>query len=113
MTIMAPLFNMNWLEFTYRSTGIKDQSGEYASIKVFPNPSDGILFVEGQLDNQLSGNIQIFNLLGQKVVEKKINSAGLFRETLILQHLSSGSYLVVVRGEDGSILTRKQVIIGD
>ena len=113
MTIMAPLFNINWLEFTYRRTGINDQSGEFASIKVFPNPSDGILFVEGQLDNQVSGNIQIFNLLGQKVVEKKINSAGLFRETLILQHLSSGSYLVVVRGEDGSILTRKQVIIGD
>ena len=113
MTITAPLFNINWLEFTYRSTGINDQSGEFASIKVFPNPSDGILFVEGKLDNQVSVDIQIFNLLGQKVVEKKINSAGLFRETLQLQHLSSGSYLVVVRGGDGSILTRKQVIIGD
>jgi hypothetical protein len=83
------------------------------NIRVFPNPSNGILFVEGSLDNQLTGEIQVFDLLGQKVLEKKINAAGLFRETLQLQHLSSGSYLVVVRGGDGSILTRKQVIIGD
>jgi len=113
MTIMDDLFNMNWLEFTYRSTGINDQSVEFASIKVFPNPSDGILFVEGSLDNPLSGEIQVFDLLGQKVVEREIDSAGSFRVNLNLQHLSSGSYLVVVRKEDGQIITRKQVIIGD
>jgi len=113
MTIMAPLFNMNWFEFIYRSTGVNDQPGEFANIKVFPNPTDGILFVEGNLDNQESGEIQIFNLLGQKVAEKKINLAGLFRENMQLQHLSSGSYLVVVRGGDARILARKQVIIGD
>jgi len=113
MTIMAPLFNMNWFEFTYRSTGINDLPEEFASIKVYPNPTDGILFVEGNMDGQLTGDIQVFDLLGQKLLERKINSAGSFRENLQLQHLTSGSYLVVVRRGDGHILTRKQVIIGD
>ncbi len=113
MTIMDDLFNMNWFEFTYRSTGINDQPEESSNIKVFPNPTDGILFVEGTLDNQLTGEILVFDLLGQKVLEKQINSPGSFRENLNLQHLSSGSYLVVVRRENGQILIRKQVIIGD
>jgi len=113
MTIMDDLFNMNWFEFTYRSTGINDQAEESSNIKVFPNPTDGILFIEGTLDKQLTGEILVFDLLGQKVMEKQINSPGSFRENLNLQHLSSGSYLVVVRRGDGQILTRSQVIIGD
>ena len=113
MTIMDDLFNMNWFEFIYRSTGINDQAMEFASIKVFPNPTDGILFVEGSLDNHLTGEILVFDLLGQKVMEKQINSPGSFSENLNLQHLSSGSYLVLVRRGDGQILKRSQVIIGD
>jgi hypothetical protein len=113
MTIMDDLFNMNWFEFTYRSTGINDQAEESSNIKVFPNPTDGILFVEGTLDKQLTGEILVFDLLGQKVMEKQINSHGSFREDLNLEHLSSGSYLVVVRRGDGQILKRSQVIIGD
>ncbi len=113
MTIMDDLFNMNWFEFIYRSTGINDQAEESSSIKVFPNPTDGMLFVEGTLDKQLTGEILVFDLLGQKVMEKQINSPGSFREDLNLQHLSSGSYLVVVRRGDGQILKRSQVIIGD
>ncbi|MCK4989435.1 MAG: T9SS type A sorting domain-containing protein, partial [Bacteroidales bacterium] len=105
------LFNMNWFEFTYRSTGTGDQLEESVNIRVFPNPSNGILFVEGSLDNQLTGEIQVFDLLGQKVLEKKINSTGSFRESLHLEHLLSGSYLVVVRSKVGQVLSRKQVII--
>ena len=111
MTIMDDLFNMNWFEFTYRSTGTGDQLEESVNIRVFPNPSNGILFVEGSLDNQLIGEIQVFDLLGQKVMEKKIKSTGSFRESLHLEHLSSGSYLVVVCSEVGQVLSRKQVII--
>jgi hypothetical protein len=113
MTIMAPLFNMNWFEFTYRSTGVDNQPSEISSIKVYPNPSNGNLFVEGKLDDHRAGEIQVFDLLGQKVLEKQVHSSGAFRENLQVHHLSSGSYLVVVLGEDGQILSRKQFIIGD
>lgn len=113
MTIMAPLFNMNWLEFTYRSTGIDDQPSESSNIKVFPNPSDGMLFIEGTLDGELSAEIQVIDLLGKRVWATPIHSAGPFRETMQLQHLSSGNYFVVVRRGDGEILARKLVLIGN
>jgi endoglucanase len=113
MTIMASLFNMNWFEFSYLGTGSNDQIGESANIKVFPNPTDGLLFVEGNLKDQLNGEIQVIDLLGHQVWARPIHSAGLFSETLPLQHLSSGSYFVVVRRGDGEVLTRKLVILGD
>ena len=65
------------------------------------------------LEDQRIGEIQVFDLLGQKVLEREISSPGSFRENLHLEHLSSGSYLVVVRREDGQILSRKQVIVGE
>jgi hypothetical protein len=51
------LFNMNWFEFTYRSTGVKDELREFASIKVYPNPTNGILCVEGSLEDQLGTSV--------------------------------------------------------
>ena len=80
-------------------------------IRVYPNPSNGILYLEGSLDQQKTGMIQLFDLRGQMVLKKAFSSSGSFRESLQVQHLSSGSYLVVVRGDDGTILQRKQVII--
>jgi len=113
MTIMAPLFNMNWLEFSYRSNGIEDQTSESSNIKVFPVPSNGILYLEGTVDEALTGQVQLINLQGQEVVTRVIHAAGYFRETLQLDHLSSGNYLLILRGREGKILARKMVIIGD
>jgi len=113
MTIVAPLFNMNWFEFTYRSTGVNDQEDKDSNIKVYPNPADRIIFVEGILDKQPAGQIQLLDLFGRLVLEKRISSTGSFRESLQTDHISSGSYIVVVRGEDGNILAREMVIIGD
>ena len=112
MTIVAPLFNMNWFKFTYRSTGINRHADEASAIMVYPNPAEGILFIEGHLDEQRSGKIQLLNLFGRLVLEKKILSGGSFRESMLLDQLPSGSYIVIVRGEDGKILTREVVITG-
>jgi hypothetical protein len=111
MTIMAPLFNMNWFEFTYRSTGIDDPMKDLIGLKVYPNPSDGRIYLEGYLDQQNYVKIQLCDLRGQIMVEKEILSPGSFREVMGLQQLSPGAYVLVVRGNDGHILSRKQLIL--
>ncbi|MCK4880814.1 MAG: carbohydrate-binding protein [Bacteroidales bacterium] len=113
MTIMEPLFNMNWFEFSYHSTGLNDRPKESVNIRVFPNPTEGILFVECNLSDKFNGEILVFDLMGHKVYSKPLYSAGLFRETLQLNNLIPGSYSILVRSEDGEILVRKVVIIGD
>jgi len=113
MTIVAPLFNMNWFEFTYRSTGINDHGDKGSNIKLYPNPANGIVIVEGACDEQLAGKIQLLDLFGKLVLEKRISSTGSFRESMQTDNISSGSYIVLVRAADGNILAREMVIIGD
>lgn len=113
MTIMAPLFNMNWFEFSYRSTGIENQSLESLKLKLYPNPSDGIMYLEGTLEKPFSGQIQVFDLLGRVVATREIHASGMFRETLQLDHLSSGNYLLVLRGGAGAVLARELLLIAE
>lgn len=111
MTITAPLFNMNWFEFTYRSTGIEDPMEEMFDLQVYPNPSDGRIYLEGSLDQQSSARVQLCDIRGQILVEKEIVSKGSFREVLELKQLSPGAYILVLRDKSGRILIRKQVIL--
>jgi endoglucanase len=113
MTIMAPLFNMNWFEFTYRSNGLNNTLPESADIRMFPNPTDGELFLEGILDEPLNGEITVIDLVGREVFSKPVYLDGTFRETLQLQKLSKGSYMVILRGSDGEILARKMLVMSD
>jgi hypothetical protein len=113
MTIMAPLFNINWLEFTWRSTGIEDSREAYAAIGMYPNPTSGILFVEGELEGGLKAEILVYDLRGQQVLSRPLSESGTFRESIDLEGLVSGACLVMVRKQGGRILAREVVIIGD
>ena len=110
MTIMAPLFNINWFEFSYLGTGIREAPGDPDPVRIFPNPSQGELFVEGTMESPLGGEILVFDITGQMVLKRSIQSGGFFREQLQLH--SAGSYLVVLRDSVGMILSRRLVIIG-
>ena len=107
---MAPLFNINWFEFSYLGTGIREAPGDPDPVRIFPNPSQGELFVEGTMESPLGGEILVFDITGQMVLKRNIQSGGFFREQLQLH--SAGSYLVVLRDSVGMILSRRLVIIG-
>ena len=113
MTITASLFNMNWLEFTYRSTGIDDSPEAKAGIGMYPNPTSGILFVEGELEGDLKAEILVFDLRGQQLLSRPLPGNGSFCESLDLEGLVSGACVVMVRNQGGRILARDLVIIGD
>ena len=71
--------------------------------KLYPNPSNGDFTI--QLNNQNSiYNVEIFSILGQKVIEKQNNI-----ETLVINNLQSGIYLVTITVEDKTLM--KKIII--
>jgi len=113
MTIMAPLFNINWLEFTYRSTGIDDSPEDYDGIRIYPNPTSGVLFVEGELEGGLKGEILVFDLRGRQLLSRPLAESGSFREGIDLEGFVSGACMLMVRDQGGRILAREVVIIGD
>lgn len=61
-------------------------------VKVYPNPSTGILFINSAEDVTIS----IVDILGSKIAESKIPAG---KNAVDIKDLASGSYFVVVKGE--------------
>lgn len=57
------------------------------NIKIYPNPFNNQLFIN---TNKATGNIQIFNLLGEVVIFEKVNSS---TTTINADKLSKGTYI--------------------
>jgi endoglucanase len=113
MTITAPLFNINWMEFSWRSTGIEDAPSLPGGISLYPNPTGGVLFVEGALEAGKKGEILVFDLRGRPLLSKPLSGTGPFTEPLELEGLATGTCVVLVREQGGRVLARELVVIGD
>lgn len=88
-------------------SGIGNKAGEENTIafdyKLYPNPSNGTFTIQ-LTDNSMVYDVEIFSTVGQKVVEKTD-----ITETLEINHLQSGIYLIKVNSS-GESLTKKIII---
>lgn len=75
-----------------------------AGFSMFPNPTRSDLNISAQTTLQ---NVRIFNLLGQVVIDQKVNALS---ETINVSNLKAGSYLVQVttEGQTGTYKFIKQ-----
>jgi hypothetical protein len=93
------------LKYTAASTttGIATSLNKNADIKIYPNPSTGMINIP-----DLSENVQmsIFNILGETVYSQQVNK-GTF--SLDLSHLSSGMYTLVFTGQQSTYTPVKWV----
>jgi len=89
----------NFVRFNYPPAipiGINNIPSE-REISLYPNPTNGLLFVEGLADES---NVQVYTMFGQKVLERKVKGS---RLELDLTAEQSGIYLLIIRGEQGSL----------
>jgi len=84
-------YNDLW-EYTPSSVGIEENNFTSA-ISIYPNPSKGLLFI----DRIEKGNIEIYNIAGQKISNQKITSE---KTQVDLSAQPSGIYFVRVSTED-------------
>lgn len=75
------------------------------SLKVYPNPTEGLLNIQSDYTNT-DLSIEIFNLLGAKVLETKMSGTN---ESIDLSHLNNGLYLMKVYSGSEVVITRKIV----
>jgi hypothetical protein len=77
---------------------VKDDFIETTVFRVYPNPSNGAVTVEGE------GRLKVFNLLGQTVIDRDLDG-----KTTLTLTLPSGMYLIrLVNGTTNE--TRKVVV---
>ena len=79
------------------------------SFGFYPNPAQGQ--IEILYENQISTdvNVAIYNMTGQKVLEKELKNDGFYNQKLDISHLNTGNY--VIKFASGNQSTTKKLIV--
>ena len=88
--------NVFELHVYYSPTGVEENE---VLLKVYPNPTKGIIMVEAEGMSQVS----VYNTLGQCVMQKNVEGG---QAVLDLQDVVSGLYLLRVKTTDGEVSRR-------
>lgn len=80
------------------SVGLPRIPFEKINAKIFPNPSHGIFEIKIQDSRVLDYNVLVFNVLGEKVLEKNFTG---FRNNIHLSKNAKGIYFLEISSEKG------------
>jgi len=83
------------------------------SLNLFPNPSQGRVFLRGDLPAKEDVTVRVYNLMGEVVWQKDLEGVLEMREELDLKGLANGQYLVDVRTIEGNVWRGKVLKIGE
>ena len=92
------------------SLSVIDQKVNVSSVLIYPNPNTGSFNV--QINNNLNSdtvNISVFDIRGRRIFENLYDSSPAFRESIQLDNVQSGIYLVSI--DTGNLINTKRIII--
>jgi hypothetical protein len=101
-------FKMGTLTVTLKSV-LSVETPEFSNvIKLYPNPSNGLIAINNNTSRILS-SIRVYDILGNqvKVILLKTNT---IRNTIDLTNLTNGIYLARIASVDGQVKTQKLII---
>ncbi len=81
---------------------------EYSKVSVFPNPAKTSfsVFIENELENDPLFQIELYDPLGKKIIEKQEIKTNSFHTFDFPQHIPSGIYFLLVKSKDVSIIKK-------
>ncbi len=111
LLITKSLFNINWLEFTI-STSVNDltQSG---NLNPFPNPVKNRFHLQGDISGLILKRLDIYNSMGINVISIVSEAGPGIDETIDMENMPDGVYLIVLRFTDGSQWGRKLIKVSN
>lgn len=90
-------------QYAYLSTGV-ESSSITSQFKLYPNPTTGLVNLEGLTSGWSDFNVRVYDLNGNCVIAAQ-NS-----RVLDFSKLSNGSYLVSVLSDEGGVINRRVVV---
>lgn len=103
--IVQSNFNLNWIEFTSLvATEDLDLENE---ILVYPNPSEGQFFINGNLGKSQDVELRVYNVIGQLILRKNVENVSILNEEIDLSNWENGNYFVRIQLENGEFVTKK------
>ena len=79
------------------------------SIAIYPNPSEGIIFMDAKALSEHTYQLQVFNQLGISVLEKTFSTVDI-ENGMDLQTLPSGTYYLTLLGQNSRHFVKKLVV---
>ncbi|MCD4772836.1 MAG: T9SS type A sorting domain-containing protein [Bacteroidales bacterium] len=99
-----------WSFTTIGEIGIDNPVFNEANISIFPNPSNGNIFLNIETENSMNVKLSIMDLLGKSFYEKQFQfNHGTNSQKIVLDDLANGIYIVRLEN-DGKVYTEKLVI---
>jgi hypothetical protein len=89
--------------------GLEDNGG-IAALMIYPNPTQGLIIINGELSSESEITVRIINYLGQEVLIDEFNpSFNVLNKTYDLSSASAGAYLIEIATDRGVV--QKSIII--
>ncbi|MEO1450151.1 MAG: carbohydrate-binding protein, partial [Bacteroidota bacterium] len=107
LTITAPLFNINWLEFIFESASSIEVDDLIQGFSVFPNPSQEQFEISARLAHPMGHQIEVYNLQGQRVHSVAFSPSQQVAVIVSPHGWAAGPYLVRLQLKNGQAITRK------
>jgi hypothetical protein len=78
-------------------------------MSVYPNPTEGLIYIDVQLNNQANGIVQIYDMLGKMVRQFKVTDLDDNIFTTDMSTFTNGIYFITLQA--GSETISKKVIL--
>lgn len=89
--------------------GVEENMG-ISALMIFPNPTQGLVTINGEIHTDSDVNVRIVNYLGQEIVNEQFDpNSTLLNKTYDLSGAAAGAYLIEVATESG--VAQKTIIV--
>ena len=99
-----------WPNFGPAPDDRRQSTQSTADVAIFPNPTDGMLFVDLAGIEGETVLLQVVNSLGQTVQETTLPVADGLQTLQLNTRLGSGVYQLVIRSKNGAPITKRFVL---
>ncbi|MEL6923759.1 MAG: carbohydrate-binding protein [Bacteroidota bacterium] len=107
MVITQPLFNINWMEFDLLTS---TETMPLTNLILYPNPAHQQLTVQAQLPSASALQLEVFNVLGQRVHQQFFPSIDQLKVQLDVSTWPRGAYFMRLGTLDGDGVVRRFLV---
>ena len=99
----------NTVASQFATNVLSNENFEFKDFSLYPNPNNGSFKISFTPETNDEINIQVFDISGRNIYDKKFQNSGLFDQEIVLSKLQSGMYIVTI--QNGENKTVKRIMI--
>jgi len=94
-----------------KNVGVNTITNALADVQLYPNPTTGMLYINGTGISGSKANIDCYSIVGTLVAHNEVGiSNGTLNSSLDLSSLPKGVYEIRIRASDGNSIVKKIVL---